>query len=116
MNYIDITEASQALYLNINSLETAVDFMVFTDGSDTMIFEVTGASISSFGYYQTLEFTAGDLAQLEDETQYTIEIIANEAVVYRGKFQTTSKDINSYSINEAKYTPRVSNTNYTILD
>ena len=55
---------------------------------------------------------------LEDETQYSLVGInsVDNSVVYRGKFQTTQKDITDYSVNKDIYVKKTTATNYTILD
>ena len=121
MNYIDITQPSQTLKLNMNHeggvFGNGVVFSIYKDGSDSVIIDFE-ADIVNKGYYQSIDLNSRlDLADLENETQYNIEGIDSDGnVVYRGKFQTTSKDILNYSINENKYTQKTNSTNYTILD
>ena len=116
MNYIDITQATQTLSINLNTNELSVSLSVYADGSDTLILSFD-SSITSFNYYQTIEIDSIELTQLKDETQYNIiGVDSSNKVIYRGKFQTTSKDILDYSINENKYTQKINSTNYTILD
>ena len=121
MNYIDITQPNQTLKLNLNYngglVSNGITFYVYEDGSDSVVDDFT-ADILDGGYYQTINLSEVlDLAGLKDETQYNIKgVDPSEKVVYRGKFQTTSKDILDYSINENKYTQKINSTNYTILD
>lgn len=123
MNYIDITQPNQTLKLNINYngdlVSNALEFRVFQDGSDTRVDDFE-ASLVDNGYYQLIDLsTVLDLAGLIDETQYNIvgvDTANNDRVVYRGKFQTTSKDLNNLSVNEGQYIKKTTATNYTILD
>ena len=123
MNYIDITQPNQTLKLNLNYngdlTNNAIRFDVFQDGSDTRVDDFE-ANLIDNGYYQLIDLSAAlDLAGLEDETQYNItgvDTADNDRVVYRGKFQTTSKDLNSLSVNEGQYIKKTTATNYTILD
>jgi len=92
---------------------------VFQDGSDTRVDDFE-ANLIDNGYYQLIDLSVAlDLAGLEDETQYNItgvDTADNDRVVYRGKFQTTSKDLNNLSVNEGQYIKKTTATNYTILD
>jgi len=123
MNYINITQPNQTLKLNLNYTIDSSDvgddicFEVYEDGSDSLVAE-WGGNISNSSYYQSVIMESDVLAILKDEKQYTIKAVdsTNNNVVYRGKFQTTSKDILDYSINENKYTQKINSTNYTILD
>ena len=123
MNYIDITQPNQTLKLNLNYngdlTNNAIRFDVFQDGSDTKVDDFE-ANLIDNGYYQLINLSVAlDLAGLEDETQYNItgvDTADNDRVVYRGKFQTTSKDINNISVNEGQYIKKTTATNYTILD
>ena len=123
MNYIDITQPNQTLKLNLNYngdlTNNAIRFDVFQDGSDTRVDDFE-ANLIDNGYYQLIDLSAAlDLAGLEDETQYNItgvDTADNDRVVYRGKFQTTSKDLNNLSVNEGQYIKKTTATNYTILD
>ena len=123
MNYIDITQPNQTLKLNLNYngdlTNNAIRFDVFQDGSDTRVDDFSEANLIDNGYYQLIDLSVLDLAGLEDETQYNItgvDTADNDRVVYRGKFQTTSKDLNNLSINEGQYIKKTTATNYTILD
>jgi len=123
MNYIDITQPNQTLKLNLNYngdlTNNAIEFRVFQDGSDTRVDDFE-ANLIDNGYYQLIDLSVAlDLAGLEDETQYNItgvDTADNDRVVYRGKFQTTSKDLNNLSVNEGQYIKKTTATNYTILD
>lgn len=116
MNYIDISQPSQTLSLNLNTNELSVNLSVYADGSDSLILNFD-SSITAHNYYQTIEINSTELTQLKDETQYNIVgVDSSNKVIYRGKFQTTSKDILDYSINENKYTQKINSNNYTILD
>ena len=121
MNYIDITQPNQTLKLNLNYngdlVSNGITFYVYEDGSDSAVDDFA-ADILNGGYYQTINLSEVlDLAGLKDETQYNVKgVDPSEKVVYRGKFQTTSKDILDCSINENKYTHKINSTNYTILD
>ena len=123
MNYIDITQPNQTLKLNLNYngdlSNNAIEFRVFKDGSDTRVTEFLTSLIDG-GYYQVIDLSAAlDFIELEDETQYNIiasDTADDNRVVYRGKFQTTSKDLNNLSVNEGKYIKKTTATNYTILD
>ena len=92
---------------------------MFQDGSDTRVDDFE-ANLIDNGYYQLIDLSVAlDLAGLEDETQYNItgvDTADNDRVVYRGKFQTTSKDLNNLSVNEGQYIKKTTATNYTILD
>lgn len=116
MNYIDISQASQTLNVNLNTNELSVSLSVYADGSDTLIVGFD-SDITPYNYYQTIEINSTELTQLKDETQYNIVgVDSSNKVIYRGKFQTTSKDILDYSINENKYTQKTNTNDYTILD
>ena len=121
MNYIDITQPNQTLKLNLNyngDLTSGdVEFSIFKDGSDTII-DSFSVVILDFKYYQQLEMPTSIVALLKDETQYNIvgQDIESYKIVYRGKFQTTSKDLNNLSVNEGQYIKKTTATNYTILD
>ena len=130
MNYINISNGGWVtLNINANLLdsELALDagsWVIYKDGDSTSVstfLPTTGASsfLTSQGYYQTLSLDLDNLvfdSPLLDETQYTIEGTVNDKTIFRGKFQTTSKDLGSYSVNENKYVENVTNNNYTILD
>lgn len=130
MNYIDINEGGfQSLYINLNMKDVtitvypSITFSIYKDGSSSSVatfnpYDNGNAFLTKNGYYHTLTMNVSDAAfsDLEDETQYLIESIKDGVVLYRGKFQTTSKDLSAYSVNENKYTERVTNNNYTILD
>jgi|TARA_R110000787_G_scaffold238581_1_gene344814 hypothetical protein len=119
MNYIDITQSSQTLDINTNSDSNVgdADFSIYKDGSDTLIIQHS-SDITYHNYYSSIDFDEEVLVVLKDETQYSIELVdtVNNKVIYRGKFQTTSKDINNLSINEGQYIKKTTATNYTILD
>ena len=122
MNYIDITQSTQTLRLNLNYNGDVglsdIEVRAYKDGSDTKIFSMS-AIVSEFKYYQKITITSEFLLLLEDETQYSIEAVDyddNDKVIYRGKFQTTSKDLNNLSVNEGQYIKKTTATNYTILD
>jgi len=122
MNYIDITQPNQTLKLNINyngELDSGnLEFIIYVDGSDSDVC-VFAVDIVDFKYYQQITMPSDIIDLLLNETQYNIEgvdVDDSDKVVYRGKFQTTSKDILDYSINENKYTQKINSTNYTILD
>lgn len=126
MNYIDISTPSiEILNININLTDISaeaslIQWSVYADGNDTVVttFDnaIGNAQVTLGGYYQTLAVNTAILTDLKDETQYSLvgELFGN--VVYRGKFQTTSKDINSLSVNEGQYIKKTTATNYTILD
>ncbi len=129
MNYIDINSVEdQSLNININleeSISTTATILwtIYKDGSDSPVAVLNNsqgyASVTDHKYYQKLSLDLSNLdfdEDLVDETQYTIEGLYNGTLVYRGKFQTTSKDLNSYSINEGEYTKQTTNNNFTILD
>ena len=122
MNYIDITQSTHTLKVNINYngnlAEGEFICEIYKDGSDTLVGGRFEVSAFDFNYYQTIVFDNGDVT-LEDNRQYNITILdiaSDFKVVYRGKFQTTSKDINNLSINEGQYIKKTTATNYTILD
>ena len=119
MNYIDITQSIQTLDININSDGSVgdADFNIYRDGSDSLVIQHS-SDITYHSYYSSIQFESEVINALTDETQYNIELIdtVENKVIYRGKFQTTSKDILDYSINENKYTQKTNSTNYTILD
>ena len=123
MNYIDITQPNQTLKLNLNyngdlTGGDEIEFEVFKEGSDTSIGVFYIYSVLDLKYYQQIEVPTTTIALLKDETQYNV--VATETddfkVVYRGKFQTTSKDLNNLSVNEGQYIKKTTATNYTILD
>jgi len=120
MNYIDITQPNQTLKLNLNYNGdfNEIEFEVFKEGSDTSIGVFYIYSVTDFKYYQQIEVPSTTIELLKDETQYNV--IATETdefkIIYRGKFQTTSKDLNNLSVNEGKYIKKTTATNYTILD
>ena len=120
MNYIDITQSTQTLKLNLNQDDNSLgdaDFFIYKDGSDSLILEAS-SEITYRSYYHEIEFDANVLSNLKDEKQYTITILNpnTKNVIYRGKFQTTSKDLNNLSVNEGQYIKKTTATNYTILD
>ena len=120
MNYIDITQSTQTLKLNLNQDDNSLgdaDFFIYKDGSDSLVVDAS-SEIDYRGYYHEIEFDASLLSSLEDEKQYTITILNPDSnkVIYRGKFQTTSKDLNNLSVNEGQYIKKTTATNYTILD
>ena len=125
MNYIDIsTPAIRNIYININLNDVAatgeIEWTIYADGNDTPINtfnnDVGEATVTVFNYYHRLALNTSVLANCKDETQYNLVGVFQDNVVYRGKFQTTSKDIQDYSVNENKYTQKTNSTNYTILD
>jgi len=119
MNYIDITQPNQTLDINTNSDSNVgdADLYIYKDGSDTLVIE-HASDITYHNYYSSIGFDEEVLSVLKDETQYNIEMVdtVENKVIYRGKFQTTSKDINSLSVNEGQYIKKTTATNYTILD
>ena len=122
MNYIDITQPNQTLKLNLNYngdiVYNDIEVRVYKDGSDTLVCAFV-TQISDFKYYQKITIDSDSVSLLEDETQYSLEAVDfddNEKVIYRGKFQTTSKDLNNLSVNEGQYIKKTTATNYTILD
>ena len=120
MNYIDITQSTQTLKLNLNQDDNSLgdaDFSIYEDGSDSLILEASSEIIYR-SYYHEVEFDVNVLSNLKDEKQYTITILNpnTSKVIYRGKFQTTSKDLNNLSVNEGQYIKKTTATNYTILD
>ena len=117
MNYIDITQPNQTLKVNLNGSYGDIDLAIYKDGSDNLVVE-SSSEVSNHSYYQSIELDSFTLNSLKDETQYNVVGVNPEdgKVVYRGKIQTTSKDILDYSINENKYTQKINSTNYTILD
>ncbi len=118
MNYINLTELEASLKLNVNGdVNGNFYFDIYKDGSDTKVFTTPTNTLTDYGYYQTFYIDLDGVGNLVDETQYNL-IGFNESgkVVYRGKFQTTSKDLNNLSVNEGKYIKKTTATNYTILD
>ena len=134
MNYIDINEGGfQSLYINLNfesrSLTVYPSFTLnmYKDGNST-----ASATFSPYedgnaffaqdvdnAYYNKLVLNLDDagFSDLEDETSYLLDCFDNNGkVIYRGKVQTTSRDLTNYSSSEAKYTQKVTNNNYTILE
>ena len=122
MNYIDITQPNQTLKLNLNyngDLTSGdIEFIIFKDGSDEVVTQFSAVDIVDFKYYQEVEIPQIHIDELIDETQYNVigQDIESYNIVYRGKFQTTSKDLNNLSVNEGKYIKKTTATNYTILD
>lgn len=129
MNYIDINSIeNQSLYININlddaqASSELIQWAIFKDGSDSAVisFDNSGgyANVTTGAYYHKLSLDLNSLTfttELVDESQYTIEGVFNSKVVYKGKFQTTQKDLSNFSINENKYKSRNSNNNYIILE
>jgi len=120
MNYIDLNDLETYLNINVNVSVSSGDlfyFEMYRDGSDSVVYTTPLSGLVNLGYYQQLYIDTDGIG-LIDETQYNV-VGFNESgqkVVYRGKFQTTSKDILDYSINENKYTQKINSTNYTILD
>ena len=133
MNYIDINEGGfQSLYINLNfeskslTVYPSFTFNMYKDGNST--------ASATFGpyddgnaffaqetidsYYNRLILNLDDagFSNLEDETSYLLECIKDGKVLYRGKVQTTSRDLTNYSSSETKYTQKVTNNNYTILE
>lgn len=126
MNYIDITsEAVQKLQVNTN-LEKVSDPVTWTiskEGNDDTTEVINTPEGSNLlldnGYYQTLYldlFGEGISSNFDDESQYTIEGLSEGRVIYRGKILTTSKNIDSFSVNENKYKKVNSTNNYIILE
>ena len=127
MNYINITDANPTININLNydiNLEEGrngddIDFNVYKDGSDDRVTRWNnGISEVDFKYYQKVIVSSEALPFLEDETQYNLVGVnsVDDSVVYRGKFQTTQKDITDYSVNKDIYVKKTTATNYTILD
>ena len=122
MNYIDITQPNQTLKLNLNyngDLTSGdIEFIIFKDGSDEVVTQFSAVDIVDFKYYQEVEIPQIHIDELIDETQYNVigQDIESYNIVYRGKFQTTSKDLNNLSVNEGQYIKKTTATNYTILD
>ena len=128
MNYIDITQPNQTLSININatdaevlaSLDDNIDWAIFKDGNDTVSVSFDNADADAYlvnrNYYIEMGLPNIVVSVLEDETQYNITGVNGSKVVYRGKFQTTSKDLNNLSVNEGQYIKKTTATNYTILD
>ena len=115
MNYIDINSLdNQELILNINLDDSVAEsvlilWTIYKEGSDTPVAVIDNdggfAVVTSHGYYHKLTLDLSELdfdENLVDETQYTIEGLYNGSVVYKGKFETTSKDISDYSVNNEK--------------
>jgi len=127
MNYINISNTGlETLNINTNlegSLVATqpIAWTIKQDGNDsnsaTFVSPSTNFNMFEFSYYQRLvcNFTDEGIS-LNDEVHYLIEGISNGKVIYRGKFFTTSKDLNNFSVNEEKYTVKASTNNYTILD
>jgi len=127
MNYINISNTGlETLNINTNlegSLVATqpIAWSIKQDGNDTVtatfISPSTNFNMFELSYYQRLvcNFTDEGIS-LNDEVHYLIEGISNGKVIYRGKFFTTSKDLNNFSVNEEKYTVKASTNNYTILD
>ena len=122
MNYIDITQPNQTLKFNLNyngDLTSGdIEFTIFEDGSDEAVTDFSAVDIVDFKYYQEVEIPQIHIDELIDETQYNVigQDIESYKIVYRGKFQTTSKDLNNLSVNEGQYIKKTTATNYTILD
>jgi len=133
MNYIDINEGGfQSLYINLNfetkslTVYPSFTFNMYKDGNSTAsaTFSPYDDGNSFFAedgnnaYYNKLVLNLDDsgFSELEDETSYLLECIKNGKVLYRGKVQTTSRDLTNYSASETKYTQKVTNNNYTILE
>mgnify|MGYP003633294207 CR=1 FL=1 len=133
MNYIDINEGGfQSLYINLNfesgsiTVYPSFTFNMFKDGNSTASATFSpyddGNSFFSLNgrneYYNklVLNLDHAGFSELEDETSYLLECIKDGKVLYRGKVQTTSKDLTNYSSSETKYTQKVTNNNYTILE
>ena len=128
MNYIDITNTQHKLNINLNvtdsqilaTIEDDLEWHIFKDGNDTEVVSFDNADSDAYlisrGYYVEMGLPNSVVSVLEDETQYNLTGVNGNKVLYRGKFQTTSKDIANYSINENKYTPKINPNNYTILD
>jgi hypothetical protein len=128
MNYIDITDTEHKLNININATDVQVladiaddiEWSVFKDGNDTIAVGFDNAEGDAYlvnrNYYIEMGLPNSVVSVLEDETQYNITGVYGSKVVYRGKFQTTSKDLNNLSVNEGKYIKKTTATNYTILD
>lgn len=128
MNYLDINSLSNQVFkININledSIVTTADILwtIYKDGSDTpvVVFDNSDghAQVTVNGYYHALSLDISEIAfdeELVDETQYTLEGWYSFKTVYKGKFQTTSKDLNDFSVNQDKYKKQSTNNNYTIL-
>ena len=128
MNYIDITNTQHKLNININAtdsqiladIEDDLEWSIFKDGNDTAVVSFDNADsdvyLISRGYYIEMGLPNSAVSVSEDETQYNLEGINGNKVIYRGKFQTTSKDLNNLSVNEGQYIKKTTATNYTILD
>ena len=122
MNYIDITQPNQTLKFNLNyngDLTSGdIEFTIFEDGSDEAVTDFSAVDIVDFKYYQEVEIPQIHIDELIDETQYNVigQDIESYKIVYRGKFQTTSKDLNNLTVNEGQYIKKTTATNYTILD
>ena len=129
MKYLDINSVdNQDLKININLDDSLVNgslilWTIYKDGHDTpvAVFDNTDgyAQATIHKYYHKLSLNLSELVfdeNLIDETSYNLEGLFNGTIVYKGKFQTTSKSLNNFSVNENKYVKQTTSNNYTILN
>ena len=123
MNYIDPSLAeAQILPLNMNAAATAsVSWTLTEEGSDDVTFSFTSPSanftVTDMGYFQAFSCNFFDEGiDLSPERFYVLRGAVNGSRVYLGKVFVTEQDISDYSVNETKYTQKVSTNNFTILD
>ena len=125
MNYIDPTlEVAQILPINLRldpAGLTTVDWTLTEEGNDDVSFSFTSPSanfsFTDMGYFQAFscDFFAEGI-DLSPERFYILRGAYNGSTVYVGKIFVTEQDIESYSVNDAKYTPKSSTNNFVILD
>jgi len=128
MNYIDITSTGvQEMQLNVNldgtlAESTLIEWTITQEGNDDSLITIETPdglnAVTDHGYYQTLTldlYGAGITADMQDETQYTIEGSDQDGVIYRGKFLTTTQSLDAYSVNDDDYTENNSTNNFVIL-
>ena len=123
MNYVDPTlEVAQILPINMNAASgDSIAWTLTEEGDDDISFSFTSPSanfsLTDMGYFQAFscDFFAEGI-DLSPERFYILRGSLNGSTVYVGKIFVTEQDIESYSVNNAKYAPKSSTNNFVILD
>lgn len=127
MNYIDATlTTAQTLIVNTNVNDdvvstTSIAWSLIKEGNDdvthTFSTPSANANMTASGYFQSLTINFDDEGiDLDDEHSYLLQGIANNKIVYLGKAYVTSRDVDTYSVNENHYVEKTSTNNYIILE
>lgn len=122
MNYIDKENTNiSSIYINTKKDISTIDttWTVTKEGDESVTYNFTTPSLD-FNAYKRNYYTKieGNWFNFDfiNETSYSIKGVSNNEVVYRGKLFITNKDIQTYSVNENKYTQTQTSNDYTILE